>query len=167
MTEFTEEYLNSPKLCKKCFISKDFSSFEKGRNVCKLCRKLQKSISNKVFRLNFPEKYKEIKKRDYQNNWSKYQTRSNSYKEKHPEKIASYKRKHYLANREKFYQKAKVYSQNSIKNLTNVYLLKQFCNRTNIKKEDVSVEILVIFKQYIKIKRLLKEKRQCQVELLN
>lgn len=240
----SEEYLNSPKLCKKCgetkFV-KDFhfnSKCQAYHSPCKLClrkyyieNKHLYSEKAKADRKQNPLKYKTSNRKYYLKHREEFLNKCKIYREKNKDSIAEYKKEYGIKNKEilnlrarEFYKNNKAFFQNyrksergklvrkrhyeknkdvlnkrtrkwrsenpehqrflrerwKLKNIGKVreiyrkkskrqcdelrdcYIKQLVVRRTNIDSKDVPDDVIKFYRAIIEIKRLLKEKKQCQ-----
>ena len=160
------------KRCSNCGEEKYESDFHKNRcgkdglrSYCKLCSKLKRrewDLLNNLRKRDREKKYRSenrqliniIKKKEYQKNNEKYLTRAKQYVINHPEI-----RKKIIETHK---PKAKLRNKRSIDSLDDRYIINKLKELYLIVSP--SPELIETYRQQIKIKRLLKQKKNGNAE---
>ena len=126
------------KTCSKCGFVGDVDLFVRNENKCKWCRKAYMKAYNKAYRKANSENIK---------------AQSKAYRKANSEHIKAQQKAYRKANSENTKELAKEYDKARVDSLLDSYVVKSL----NMKKEEVTPELLELKRDQLKIYRLLKE----------
>ena len=75
------------------------------------------------------------------------------YRNKNKERISDHNRRHKNKNKEKIL----AINRNNIKNLSDLYIKSQMCQRSNLKASDITQEMIELKREILQYKRIEKE----------
>lgn len=164
------------KRCNQCQIEKPFSEFNNHKNgkygknsICKICQ----HDNQKVWRENNPnyrhkyyleniERHRETCKKYAEINIDKLREIRRNWAKKNRDKRHEYSKKHYW-NKAKGSEKNKNkycrYNNKCIKELRNPYIIRQIVRNTNLKTEDIPIELIELKKAQLTLYRALYKKQ--------
>jgi len=134
------------KTCSKCGFVGDVDLFVRNENKCKWCEKAYKKAYYKAYR-------KAQMKAHYKANSENIKAQQKAYRKANSEHIKAQQKAYRKANSEHTKELAKEYDKARVDSLLDSYVVRSL----NMKKEEVTPELLELKRDQLKIFRLLRE----------